>query len=238
MHDVRDHDAGRPADEERGEEIAECQDEGERSSRKQAGKGKRKNDAEKGGAGAGAEVVGGFDEIAWDVFEGGVEGKEDEGRVDVSEHEDDGEGTVEEKADGFPGDVKVLEEAVEDALGSEDGFPGIAADEIANPERNDDELIEKIFAGAGVKGHEVGQRIPEEEGEKGDTGGDAHGAEEHFDVDGILEELGVILEIPFVDEEAIPNQPEAVSKHQGVRQEEEKADPEEGRGGDDCFVGA
>ena len=87
--------------------------------------------------------------------------------------EDDGEGAVEEKTDGSAGDVEVLEEAVEDAVGAENGFPGVAADEIADPERNDDELIEKIFANARVEGHEVGERIAEREREQRDAGGDA-----------------------------------------------------------------
>ena len=57
-------------------------------------------------------------------------------------------------------------------------------------------------------------------------------------VDGILEELGVILEIPLVDDDAVANEPEAVGEHQGVGQEEEKADPEKRWGGDDGFVEA
>ncbi len=96
----------------RREKIAEREDEGEGGAGKQAGERERKNDAEKRGARAGAEIMRGFDEIARDVFERGVERKEDERRVNVREHENDGEGAVEEKANWLFGDVKVLEEAV------------------------------------------------------------------------------------------------------------------------------
>ena len=48
-------------------------------------------------------------------------------------------------------DVQVLEKAVEDSVAAEDGFPGVAADEIADPQRNDDQLIEQFFAWAGLK---------------------------------------------------------------------------------------
>ena len=77
--------------------------------------------------------------------------------------ENDGEGAIEEKANRLLSDVKVLEEAVEDAVRAQDGFPGVTADEIADPEGNDDELIEKIFANAGVKRHVIGEGIAEEE---------------------------------------------------------------------------
>jgi hypothetical protein len=171
------------------------------------------------------------------VFERSVQRKEDKRRVDVGEHEDDGEGAVEKEADGLFGDVKILEKTVENAVGAENGFPGVSANEIADPERNDDELIEELPPGAGFEGHEIGQRIAEEQGEEGDTRGDAHGAEKDFEINGIMEELGVVLKIPFVNEEAIANEPETVGEHQGIRKKKEQADPQEWRQGDDRFVG-
>ena len=197
-----------------------------------------KNDAEERSARTGAEVVGSFDEIARNVFEGSVQREKNERRVDVRESEDDRERAIEKKTDGSAGDVEVLQEAVEDAVGAENGFPGVAADEIADPERDDDKLIEKIFANARVEGHEVGERIAEQEREQRDAGGDASSAEKNFGVDGIMEELGIVLEIPLVDDDAVANEPEAVGEHEGVREKKEKRDPEKGRGGDDGFVGA
>ena len=46
-----------------------------------------------------AEILRGFDERAGDVFERGVDRKKNKGRVDVREHQDDGEGAVEKEAD-------------------------------------------------------------------------------------------------------------------------------------------
>src|SRR6202023_2470874 len=114
LHDVGDHGGGR-ADDERGEEIAEREDEGEGGSGDQAGNGKRKNYAEERGATVCAEILRGFEERTGDVLEGGVNGKENKGRVDVREHEDDGKGAVEKEADGFVRDVEILEKTVQHA---------------------------------------------------------------------------------------------------------------------------
>src|SRR5271157_545294 len=156
LHDVGDHGAGRAADEERGEKIAERENKGEGSSGEKAGHRERENHAEESGEGAGAQILRGFDERAWDVFEGGVNRKEDERRVNVGEHEDNGERTVQQKADGLVSDMRVLEEAVEDSFAAQNCFPGVAADQIADPERDDDELIEQFFACAGMKREVVG----------------------------------------------------------------------------------
>ena len=151
---------------------------------------------------------------------------------------DDGEGAVEKKADGCVSDVEILEEAVEDAFAAENCFPGVAANEIADPERHDDELIEQFFARAGMKREVVGERIAEEQGTEHHGAGDAHGAEENFGVEGIREELLIIVEIPVMDEDAVLYGPEAVRKHQRVGQKEKESDPEKRWGGDDRFVGA
>src|SRR5215471_5607786 len=164
-------------------------------------------------------------------------GRKTKRRVDVGAHEDDGEGAVEKEADGLFGDVKILQETVENAVGAENGLPGVSANEIADPERNDDELIEEFLPDAGFERHEIGQRIAEEQGEEGDARGDAHGAEKDFEINGIVEELGVVLKIPFVNEEAIANEPETVGEHQGIRKKQEQADPQERRQRDDRFVG-
>ncbi len=238
LDNVGDHDARRAADKHRSEEIAEREDKGEGSAGNQTRERERKNDAQKRGAGAGAEILGGFDEMARDVFEGSVERKEGERGINVGEGENDGERAIKEKANRLLGDVKVLQEAVEDAVRTQDGFPGVTADEIADPEGNDDELIEKIFANHSVKGHVIGEGVAEKEREHGDAGGDAGSAKKDFGINGIVEELGVILEIPLVDDEAIADEPEAVGKHERVGKKKKKADPQEGREGDHGFIEA
>src|SRR4029077_10396351 len=100
LNDVGDHDAGGDANKLRREEVAQGEHEGEGGASQQAGEREREDDAEKCRARSGAEIVGSFDEIARDMFERSVERKKDEGRVDVREHENNGEGAVEEEADG------------------------------------------------------------------------------------------------------------------------------------------
>ena len=147
---------------------------------------KRQDDAEECWRGDGAEVLRGFDERARDVFERRVDGKKNKRRVDVREHENYGERAVEKNADGFVRDVQILQEAIEDAVAAENGFPGVAANEIADPQRDDDELVEQFFARAGVEGEEIRERVAEQERKKGHGGGDAHGAQEDLDVKRIV----------------------------------------------------
>jgi hypothetical protein len=154
----------------------------------------------------------------------------------VSEDENNGEGTIEEEADGFACDVEILEEAVEDAVTAKDGFPGVTANEIADPEGDNDELIEQLFARTRVERQIVGERIAEQEREECDRSGDAHGAKKDLSVDGIREKRFVVGEIPFADDEAIVDGPKAMSEHEGVRKQQEEAHPEEWREVDDRFV--
>ncbi len=84
----------------------------------------------------------------------------------------------------------------------------------------------------------VGQGITEQQGTERDGGGDAHAAEEDFDVNGIGDEGAVIVESPLMDDEAVADQPETVGEHERVGEEQEKADPEQRRQRDDRFVGA
>src|SRR6267154_179781 len=97
------------------------------------------------------------------MLERGVDGKKNEWRVDVREHENNGEGAVEKKADRFAREVQILEKAIEDAIAAQDGFPGIAANEVAHPQRHNYKLIQEFLARTGVKGEIVRERIAEEE---------------------------------------------------------------------------
>jgi hypothetical protein len=155
----------------------------------------------------------------------------------VSEHEDDGEGAIQKEANGLVREVEVLEKAVENAVGAENGFPCVAANEIADPQGNDDELIEEFFTAASVEGKIVGERIAEKKRENGDRSGDTHGAKENFEIDGVFEKGGVILEIPVVDDDSVLDGPQAVNEHEGVRKKKEGGNPEERRDGDEEFVG-
>jgi len=61
-----------------------------------------------------------------------------------------------------------------------------------------------------VERQEVGERETEEQREKSYGGGDAGGAEEDFDIQTILEESGVVGEIPVMEDDAVADGPEAV----------------------------
>jgi len=203
LDNARDHGAAGAADEKRGEKVTEREDESEGGSGKKARHGERKNDAKKCGARIGAKVVRGFEERARDVLKRSIDGKKDERGVDVGEHEDDGERAIEKGGEWFVGDVEKLQRAVEDTVRAEDGFPRVAADKITDPERDDDELIEKFFAGAGVEGEEVSERVAEKKRKKSHGNSDAESAEENGGVERIGEELGVLAEIPVVEDDAV-----------------------------------
>src|SRR6267142_3489551 len=97
------------------------------------------------------------------MLERSVDGKKDERRVDVREHENNGEGTVEKKADRFAREVQILEKAVEHAIAAQDGFPSVTANEVADPQRYDHELIQEFLARTSVEGEVVRERIAEEQ---------------------------------------------------------------------------
>src|SRR2546428_74997 len=105
------------------------------------------------------EVMRSFDERTGYVLERGVDGKKRKRRVDVCEHENDRERAVEEEDNGFVREMQVLEKTVEDPVAAKNGFPGVTPDEIADPQRHDDKLVEKFLAGMGVKGQVVSKGV-------------------------------------------------------------------------------
>jgi len=238
LDDVRDHRAAGTTDKNGSEKVAERENESEGGAGDEPGKGERENYFQKSFGTTRTEILRSFEERARNIFKGGVNRKKNERCVDVREHQNDREWTVEEKFEWRVGDVKILQRAVENAVAAENGFPGVAADEVADPERDDDELIEKFFASPGAEGKIVRERIAEEEREKSDGGSNAHGAKENLKIDGIGEKSFVVLEIPVVNEEAIADEPETVGEHQAVGKEEEKAYPDERRERGQRFVGA
>ena len=151
LDNVGNHDAGWATNEERAKKIAHCEDKSEGGAGQKSRQRERKNDTQKRGARAGTEVVRGFDEVSRDVLERSVQRKKDKGRLDVRKCEDDRERAVEEKANGLVDQVELLEEAVKDSVGAKNGFPGITANQVADPQGHDDQLIEKFFSWSGVE---------------------------------------------------------------------------------------
>src|SRR6266403_644227 len=116
------------------------------------------------------------------MLERGVDGKKNEWRVDVREHEDNGERTVQKEADRFAREVQILEKAVEHAIAAQDGFPCIAANEVADPQRHDHQLIQEFLARTGVEGEVVRKRIAEEQRAECHGTGNARGAQKNLKV--------------------------------------------------------
>lgn len=114
-------------------------------------------------------------------------------------------------------DVQVLQEAIQDSFAAENGLPSVAADEVTDPEGDDDQLVEQFLSGASVEGHVIGKWKGEEKRKKCYRSGDPHGAEQDLRVNRIAEECFVIVERPVVNDEAIADGPETVRKHEGVR---------------------
>ena len=170
--------------------------------------------------------MGSFDEISGNVFERRVNRKKREWSVDVREGEDYRERAIEEKFDGMMRDVEILQEAVEHAIASKDCFPGVTAHEIASPERDDHELIEKVFSFRCVKREEISERVSEKQREQGNGGGDANRSKKDRDVNRVANQLNVILKIPALDDGLLRrNGPEAVTEEQRVGNKEERGDP-------------
>src|SRR5262249_13370120 len=118
----------------------------ERSAGDEAGHRKWQDNPEECLQRARAEIMRSFDQRTRDVLECGVNRKEYKGRVDGSQHENDGKRAVKQELHRSVCDVGVLHEAVEHAVATEEGFPRIASDQITHPKGNYDELIQQFLA--------------------------------------------------------------------------------------------
>ena len=63
----------------------------------------------------------------------------------MGEGQHDRERAVEQKIQRMLGQVDVLQKRIEHAVAAEDRLPCVGTDQVADPERNDHELIEKVF---------------------------------------------------------------------------------------------
>ena len=127
---------------------ADGRDEDEEDAGDDAGLGEGKDDFLERPHGPCAEIEGGFDEGVVEFFHGAIDGQDKEGQVAIDEAEDHGAGGV-EHLEGFLDEMGVLEEAVEQAIGAEDGDPRVGADEEARPEGDHDEGEEEVAPALG-----------------------------------------------------------------------------------------
>jgi len=102
LDDVGDHDAGRAADEERSEEIAEGQHEGDVAPASKPGRERGKMTRRKVARELAPRSWEASTRFRGDVFKRGIEREKNEGRVNVREHQDDQRtGCKEKKLTGF-----------------------------------------------------------------------------------------------------------------------------------------
>src|SRR5690348_18491355 len=111
--------------------------------------------------------------------------------------------------------MQILQETVQYAVAAENGFPGVPAHKIADPQRYDDELIEKLLSCAGVKSQVVRKGIAEKERAERDRSGDAHSAKKHLGIERIRKERLIVFPIPLVDDDSIANRPKTMRKQIG-----------------------
>src|SRR6266566_2061408 len=171
------------------------------------------------------------------MFESSIDGQKNKRGVDVGEHQHDGEGAVKEVPHRLVGEVQVLQEAIQHAVAAKNGFPSVAAHKVADPERHDDELVEKFPAPARVKSQIVRERITKQDGAERYGSCYSHGAEKHLGIERIREESFVVVEIPMMNDHAFTHRPQAVCKHQRVGKQKKRANPDEWREGNERFVG-
>ena len=136
----------------------------------------------------------------------------------MREHEDYGERTVENGRNRSVRDVQVLKKSVKHAVGAENCFPSVAANQVADPKRNNNELIENFLAWTRVERQEICDWITEKNGEQRNGSGDARGAEEHLKIKRIFEERRVVVEIPPMYDDTVADRPKAVKEHHQVGQ--------------------
>src|SRR6185437_43329 len=149
--DVGNHNAAGTAQQQRGEEVAQAKDESKSGAGKNAGNGERQDYPPESLQRGSAQVMRGFHQVAGNVLQGGVDGQKSKWRVDVSEREHHRERAVEEEFDGMPCEVRILQQSIEHTITSQNGFPCVSADQVANPQGDDYQLVKQILASAGVK---------------------------------------------------------------------------------------
>src|ERR1035438_3559796 len=98
----------------------------------------------------------------------------------MREHHDHRERTVKQETNRLMSEVQILQETVKHPVASQDGFPRIATDEVAHPERDDHQLIEKFFARPAVKRQIVSERVAKKQRKQCHQSGDTHRSEKNL----------------------------------------------------------
>ena len=115
-------------------------------------------------------------------------------------------------------DAHRLEELIEQAGILQNGHPGVGAQQEVHPHgEHDEDHGDPLKAGA-LLGHDVGQRIPDEQADEGGDQGQLEGADEHHPVGAHLGEV--------IQGKAAPRAGEGVDDHQENGGDHEEGHPD------------
>ncbi len=221
---VPDHHAARASDELGREVLAEDRDEDEDDSGRDPRPHLRQQDAEDRGPRRRAEVHRGLELVPVEPLERRVERQRREREVEVDEHEDHRRPVVEEERHRLVGDVRPLQEAVDRSALAEDVEPRVDAEQVARPEREDDEHEqEALELPRHVADEPVGERERDQDRDRGRGDGDPDRRPERPEIGRDAEEVAVVVERPVVDDVVVDRLPEAVGDDQRERSDEEES---------------
>src|SRR4051812_9507933 len=129
----------------------------------------------------------GFDQVARNVLHGRIDRKEGERGIDVGKRKYHSERAVQQELQWMLSQVQVLQRGIKHTVGPEDSFPGVGADKIADPEWDDQKLVEQVLFCASVKAQQVRDRVSQAKRENHDAGGDPGGAQKRLTIDVVSE---------------------------------------------------
>lgn len=87
-----------------------------------------------------------FHQVPRNVFERRIDRQNREWRIDMSERQHYGERAVQQEIQWMAGQVHILQQSVEDPVTSQDRFPRVGTNQIADPQRDDHQLVQQIFS--------------------------------------------------------------------------------------------
>src|SRR5207244_12450559 len=115
---------------------------------------------------------------------------------------------------------------VQHAIAAENRLPCIRAHQVADPQRNDYELIEELLSFSCMEREMVSEWIAEQKRQDHYSCGNPHGTEQGLQVNADAKQLAVIIQSPGVDDR-LPrrDRPEAIEEDNGVGDQQENRNP-------------
>ena len=227
---VRHHEGAVVAAEELGgEEVTHAQHEREGGSRQHTGQRQGQNDSQKGLPPVRIEVLARLLERDRDRLEHGVDRHQRKRSVDVGERQDHCPPAVEEERQRVIDQSGRLQQAVENPLLAQDDLPGVRANEVAHPERDDHRHVHELLVPPHLERQQIGQRIGEKQREEGDSQRDAGRKENRVGIEIGAEESAVVLQCELVRDRPTLEAPEGMHEQQDIGDEEQDGDESDGQ---------